>query len=189
MTEDDREQPDFARCIGLVGERDRELGEVDLSLPARRRLKTALEREPSPSTASFHAHHLPHRGAEICHGIVVFVAALQPARRSFPDLRPVVGRERRGAILERQTREVRVGQTGVPAALEAGQKPPAQAHVMRLNLVEIAHVHVLDRDRVTLGLIALAGHERDTILARVRERTISARMAEQVLSDACNRRT
>ncbi|MCA1777491.1 MAG: cation:proton antiporter, partial [Loktanella sp.] len=33
---------------------------------------------------------------------------------------------------------------------------------------------ILDRDRVTLGLIALAGHERDTILARVRERTISA---------------
>ncbi len=43
---------------------------------------------------------------------------------------------------------------------------------------------ILDRDRVTLGLIALAGHERDTILARVRERTISARMAEQVLSNA-----
>ena len=43
---------------------------------------------------------------------------------------------------------------------------------------------ILDRDRVTLGLIALAGHERDTILARVRERTISARMAEQALSNA-----
>jgi CPA1 family monovalent cation:H+ antiporter len=43
---------------------------------------------------------------------------------------------------------------------------------------------ILDRDRVTLGLIVLAGHERDTILERVRERTISARMAEQVLSDA-----
>jgi CPA1 family monovalent cation:H+ antiporter len=47
-----------------------------------------------------------------------------------------------------------------------------------------ASVDILDRDRVTLGLIALAGQERDTILARVRERTISARMAEQVLSDA-----
>ncbi len=44
--------------------------------------------------------------------------------------------------------------------------------------------YILDRDRITLGLIALAGHERDTILARVRERTISARMADQVLSDA-----
>ncbi|MDY8108775.1 cation:proton antiporter [Fulvimarina sp. 2208YS6-2-32] len=43
---------------------------------------------------------------------------------------------------------------------------------------------LLDRDRIALGLIALAGHERDTILDRVRERTISARMAEQVLSDA-----
>jgi CPA1 family monovalent cation:H+ antiporter len=47
-----------------------------------------------------------------------------------------------------------------------------------------ASADILDRDRITLGLIALAGHERDTILARVRERTISARMAEQVLSDA-----
>ncbi|MBT8467568.1 MAG: cation:proton antiporter, partial [Deltaproteobacteria bacterium] len=43
---------------------------------------------------------------------------------------------------------------------------------------------ILDRDRITLGLIALAGHERDTILERVRERTISARMAEQILIDA-----
>ena len=47
-----------------------------------------------------------------------------------------------------------------------------------------ASAEILDRDRITLGLIALAGHERDTILSRVRERTISARMAEQVLSDA-----
>ena len=43
---------------------------------------------------------------------------------------------------------------------------------------------ILDRDRVTLGLIALAGFERDTIIQRVRERTISARMAEQTLLDA-----
>lgn len=43
---------------------------------------------------------------------------------------------------------------------------------------------LLERDRITLGLIALAGHERDTILARVRERSISARMAEQVLTNA-----
>ncbi|WP_108485522.1 cation:proton antiporter [Oceaniglobus ichthyenteri] len=43
---------------------------------------------------------------------------------------------------------------------------------------------ILDRDRITLGLIALAGFERDTILSRVRERTISTRMAEQILSDA-----
>ncbi|WP_435310754.1 cation:proton antiporter [Primorskyibacter sedentarius] len=43
---------------------------------------------------------------------------------------------------------------------------------------------ILDRDRITLGLIALAGAERDTILASMRERTISARMSEQVLSHA-----
>ncbi len=43
---------------------------------------------------------------------------------------------------------------------------------------------ILERDRITLGLIALAGHERDTILVRMRERTISARMAEKVLTDA-----
>lgn len=43
---------------------------------------------------------------------------------------------------------------------------------------------ILDRDRITLGLIALAGFERDTILRRVRERTISARMAEQTLLNA-----
>ncbi|GHB47199.1 sodium:proton antiporter [Pseudovibrio japonicus] len=43
---------------------------------------------------------------------------------------------------------------------------------------------ILDRDRVTLGLIALAGFERDMILQKVRERTISARMAEQTLLDA-----
>jgi CPA1 family monovalent cation:H+ antiporter len=43
---------------------------------------------------------------------------------------------------------------------------------------------ILDRDRITLGLIALAGFERETILARVRERIISSRMADQILSDA-----
>lgn len=46
------------------------------------------------------------------------------------------------------------------------------------------NAEILYRDRVALGLIALAGHERDTILARVQERTISARMAEKALSDA-----
>ncbi|MGR3571433.1 cation:proton antiporter [Brevirhabdus sp.] len=43
---------------------------------------------------------------------------------------------------------------------------------------------ILDRDRIALGLIVLAGHERDAILNRVRERTISARMAEKILPDA-----
>ena len=47
-----------------------------------------------------------------------------------------------------------------------------------------ASTSILDRDRVTLGLIALAGAEREAILARMLARTISARMADQILSDA-----
>ena len=43
---------------------------------------------------------------------------------------------------------------------------------------------ILDRDRVTLGLIALAGAERDTILARLRERSVSARLSERALTNA-----
>lgn len=41
-----------------------------------------------------------------------------------------------------------------------------------------------DRDRITLGLIALASAERDSILARFRDRTISANLSERLLSDA-----
>ena len=43
---------------------------------------------------------------------------------------------------------------------------------------------ILDRDRITLGLIALASAERDTILARFHDRTISSTVSEQLLSDA-----
>ncbi|WP_226627393.1 cation:proton antiporter [Alloyangia pacifica] len=45
---------------------------------------------------------------------------------------------------------------------------------------------ILDRDRVTLGLIALAGAERDATTARIRERTLSLRLAQRALSD-CDR--
>ncbi|THD82243.1 cyclic nucleotide-binding domain-containing protein [Aliigemmobacter aestuarii] len=41
-----------------------------------------------------------------------------------------------------------------------------------------------DRDRITLGLVALAGRERDMIIEAFREQLISARLAEQMLSDA-----
>jgi len=41
-----------------------------------------------------------------------------------------------------------------------------------------------DRDRITLGLVALAGRERDMILDAFREQLISARLAELMLSDA-----
>jgi CPA1 family monovalent cation:H+ antiporter len=46
------------------------------------------------------------------------------------------------------------------------------------------NAEILDRDRITLGLIALAGAERDTIIARMRERTLSSGLAEKLLSDA-----
>lgn len=41
-----------------------------------------------------------------------------------------------------------------------------------------------DRDRITLGLVALAGRERDMILEAFREQLISTRLAEHMLSDA-----
>jgi CPA1 family monovalent cation:H+ antiporter len=43
---------------------------------------------------------------------------------------------------------------------------------------------LLDRDRITLGLIALAGFEREMILDRFRDRAISGRLAEIALSEA-----
>jgi CPA1 family monovalent cation:H+ antiporter len=42
---------------------------------------------------------------------------------------------------------------------------------------------IADRDRVTLGLIALAGAERDMILDRFRERAVSPRLTDRILSD------
>lgn len=46
------------------------------------------------------------------------------------------------------------------------------------------NAEILDRDRITLGLIALAAHEREVIVQRFRERAISARLSEQALFDA-----
>ncbi|WP_209425784.1 cation:proton antiporter [Pararhodobacter sp. SW119] len=42
---------------------------------------------------------------------------------------------------------------------------------------------ILDRDRITLGLVALAGRERDLIIDDFRERTIPARLANRLLLD------
>lgn len=42
---------------------------------------------------------------------------------------------------------------------------------------------ILDRDRLTLGLITLAGRERELILEGFRERTISSWLVERMLSD------
>jgi CPA1 family monovalent cation:H+ antiporter len=43
---------------------------------------------------------------------------------------------------------------------------------------------ISDRERITLGLVALSGRERDMILDAFREQQISAPLAEQMLSDA-----
>lgn len=43
---------------------------------------------------------------------------------------------------------------------------------------------ILDRDRITLGLIVLAGAERDMVLERFRDRAISSGLAERALSEA-----
>lgn len=42
---------------------------------------------------------------------------------------------------------------------------------------------ILDRDRVTIGLISLAGAERDIVLRHMRERSLSTRLAEDALVD------
>lgn len=46
-----------------------------------------------------------------------------------------------------------------------------------------AHQNILDRDRVTLGLIALAGAERNFVLSHMRDRSLSTRLAERALLD------
>ncbi|NNU79909.1 cyclic nucleotide-binding domain-containing protein [Halovulum dunhuangense] len=43
---------------------------------------------------------------------------------------------------------------------------------------------ILDRDRITLGLIALAGAERDMVLELFHDRSVSARVADRALSEA-----
>lgn len=43
---------------------------------------------------------------------------------------------------------------------------------------------ILDRDRVTLGLIALAGQEREVILAAFRDEILPAHLADRLIADA-----
>jgi monovalent cation:H+ antiporter, CPA1 family len=43
---------------------------------------------------------------------------------------------------------------------------------------------ILDRDRITLGLVSLAGRERDLILEKFRERLISSAIIQRMLSDS-----
>ncbi len=43
---------------------------------------------------------------------------------------------------------------------------------------------MLDKDRVTLGLVALAGHERDVVIEAFRDGLMEARLADRLLADA-----
>ncbi len=43
---------------------------------------------------------------------------------------------------------------------------------------------ILDRDRITLGLVALAGYERDLVLEAFRDDLMPARLAERMLAEA-----
>lgn len=52
------------------------------------------------------------------------------------------------------------------------------------SAMQAASDEIPDRDRITLGLVALAGRERYMILDAFKERQISARLAERMLSDA-----
>ena len=54
------------------------------------------------------------------------------------------------------------------------------------NAIHLADHHegVGDRDRINLGLIALAVAERNAILERIRERTFPLRLAERAIADA-----
>ncbi|MFD1340824.1 cation:proton antiporter [Litorisediminicola beolgyonensis] len=42
---------------------------------------------------------------------------------------------------------------------------------------------IADRDRITLGLVALASAERDLVLERFRERAVSSRLRDRILTD------
>lgn len=52
------------------------------------------------------------------------------------------------------------------------------------SAMQAASDEIPDRDRITLGLVALAGRERDMILDAFKERQISARLADRMRSDA-----
>lgn len=51
-----------------------------------------------------------------------------------------------------------------------------------VDLAENAQA-IPDRDRITLGLVALAGRERDLIIENFRQQVFSARLVDQMLSD------
>jgi CPA1 family monovalent cation:H+ antiporter len=66
--------------------------------------------------------------------------------------------------------------------VRAEAKRFAQRLDIAVDLAETA-AEIPDRDRITLGLVALAGRERDLILENFRQQLFSARLVERMLSD------
>lgn len=89
---------------------------------------------------------------------------------ALQNVREEVGERARGHDLEREI--VRAEAKRFGERLESAREAAREAE------------EVLDRDRVTLGLVALAGRERDMILEGFRSQLISTRLVERMLSDA-----
>ncbi|MCC6006873.1 MAG: cation:proton antiporter, partial [Rhodobacteraceae bacterium] len=89
---------------------------------------------------------------------------------ALQNVREEVGERARGHGLEREI--VRGEAKRFGERLEAAREQAREAE------------EVLDRDRVTLGLVALAGRERDMIIEGFRAQLISSRLVERMLSDA-----
>lgn len=85
---------------------------------------------------------------------------------------------------------VRAGVAGTTASYGLAHdivRSEAKAFAERLDAAVAAAEDagpLLERDRITLGLLALAGAEREMILGRFREREISAEVAETALAEA-----
>ncbi|EKX56218.1 putative sodium/hydrogen exchanger family [Rhodobacter sp. AKP1] len=70
-----------------------------------------------------------------------------------------------------------------PQIVRSEAKGFGQRLARAVELADDSADDIPDRDRITLGLVALAGRERDAILAAFRQQIISPRLAEAMLVD------
>lgn len=61
---------------------------------------------------------------------------------------------------------------------------PYEARIAEVSGRNTFDTEIADRDRITVGLIALANHERELILEHFRHRSVSRRILERLLGDA-----
>ncbi|MGP3697518.1 cation:proton antiporter [Rhodobacter sp. NSM] len=71
-----------------------------------------------------------------------------------------------------------------PQIVRAEAKSFGQRLARAVEMADDSADDIPDRDRITLGLLALAGRERDAILAAFRQQIIPPRLAEAMLVDA-----